>query len=69
MGVLHALEELGIPVDYIGGTSMGSFVGGIASMNRGEYIVTRQKVKQGAMRLSSLKEIVWDLTFPAISWV
>ena len=69
VGVLHALEELGIPVDYIGGTSMGSFVGGIASMNRGEYVMTRQKVKRGAMRLASWKNIAWDLTIPTIAWV
>lgn len=29
IGVLKVLEELGIPVDYIGGTSMGSIVGGL----------------------------------------
>jgi predicted acylesterase/phospholipase RssA len=29
VGVLMALEEEGIPVDLLGGTSMGSFVGGI----------------------------------------
>jgi len=28
VGVLMALEEEGIPVDLLGGTSMGSFVGG-----------------------------------------
>src|SRR5207302_259052 len=29
VGVLKALEELRIPVDYIGGTSMGAVVGGL----------------------------------------
>ncbi|MEO5718876.1 MAG: patatin-like phospholipase family protein, partial [Chthoniobacterales bacterium] len=29
IGVLKALEELGIPVDYIAGTSMGAVVGGL----------------------------------------
>lgn len=29
IGVLKVLEEAGIPVDYIGGTSMGSIVGGL----------------------------------------
>ena len=27
VGVIKALEEAGIPVDMVGGTSMGSFVG------------------------------------------
>lgn len=29
IGVLKALEEMRIPVDYITGTSMGSYVGGL----------------------------------------
>lgn len=29
IGVLKVLEEAGIPVDYIGGTSMGSIIGGL----------------------------------------
>lgn len=29
VGVIKALEEAGIPIDYIAGTSIGSFIGGI----------------------------------------
>jgi predicted acylesterase/phospholipase RssA len=29
IGVIKVLEEAGIPVDYIGGTSMGSIIGGL----------------------------------------
>ena len=29
IGVLQVLEELRIPIDYVGGTSMGSIVGGL----------------------------------------
>lgn len=29
VGVLKVIEELGIPIDYIGGTSMGSIIGGL----------------------------------------
>ncbi|MBR2975596.1 MAG: patatin-like phospholipase family protein, partial [Alistipes sp.] len=29
IGVLRALEENGIPIDYISGTSMGSIIGGL----------------------------------------
>ncbi|WP_241537764.1 patatin-like phospholipase family protein, partial [Vibrio vulnificus] len=29
IGVLKALEEMQIPVDYITGTSMGAYVGGL----------------------------------------
>ena len=29
IGIIKVLEEMGIPIDYIGGTSMGSIVGGL----------------------------------------
>ena len=29
IGVLKVLEEAGMPIDYIGGTSMGSIIGGL----------------------------------------
>ena len=29
MGVLRAMRELGIPVDIVGGTSIGSMIGGL----------------------------------------
>ncbi len=32
VGVLKALEEMRIPVDYIAGTSMGAYVGGLYSI-------------------------------------
>ncbi len=32
VGVLKVIEELGIPIDYIGGTSMGSIVGGLSAI-------------------------------------
>lgn len=32
VGVLKAIEEAGIPIDYIAGTSMGSIVGGLYAM-------------------------------------
>jgi NTE family protein len=32
VGVLKVLEEIGMPIDYIGGTSMGSIVGGLYSI-------------------------------------
>ena len=36
LGVLRYLEELGIPVDLIGGTSMGGLVGGLYAMGYGQ---------------------------------
>ncbi len=30
VGVIKVLEELGVPIDYIAGTSMGAIVGGLS---------------------------------------
>ena len=32
IGVLKVIEEAGLPIDYIGGTSMGSIIGGLYAM-------------------------------------
>lgn len=65
IGVLKYLEEMGIPVDYVAGTSMGSIIGGlyamgytpdemaslIAAMNWSEYI--GNKIDRSTMSLES----------------
>lgn len=61
IGVLKYIEEMGIPVDYVAGTSMGSIIGGlyamgyepdemnrlIANINWSEYI--GNKIERGVM--------------------
>jgi predicted acylesterase/phospholipase RssA len=42
IGILRACEELGIPVDRVGGTSMGSIIGGLAAMGFGWQDVTER---------------------------
>ncbi|KAJ1569876.1 phosphatidylcholine and lysophosphatidylcholine phospholipase, partial [Nowakowskiella sp. JEL0078] len=37
VGVIRALEEAGIPIDIVGGTSIGSFVGGLYAKNN-DYV-------------------------------
>lgn len=69
VGVLRAMEELAIPIDFVGGTSMGAFVGGIASGNRGDYYLTRKKAKHGANTLASLYQQLSDITLPVLSLV
>ena len=63
------MEELAIPIDFVGGTSMGAFVGGIASGNRGDYYLTRKKAKHGANTLASLYQQLSDITLPVLSLV
>lgn len=65
IGVLKYLEEIGIPVDYVSGTSIGSIIGGlyamgyspdelatlIAEMNWSEYV--GNKIDRSAMSIES----------------
>ena len=39
IGVLKVLEEAGIPVDYIAGTSMGAIVGGLYAIGYEAYVI------------------------------
>lgn len=41
VGVLRTLEEMGIPVDFIAGTSMGSIVGGLYAMGMSPDAIER----------------------------
>lgn len=47
MGILRALAECGIPVDMIGGTSIGAFMGALFAEER-SYSQMRIRAKQWA---------------------
>ncbi len=51
IGVIRVLEELRIPVDYVGGTSMGSLVGGLyaAGMNADQLQATVSDINFGKL--------------------
>ncbi|MGB7641978.1 MAG: cyclic nucleotide-binding domain-containing protein [Terriglobales bacterium] len=61
IGVLRALEEAGIPIDLIGGTSMGSIVGGMWSLGMArDEMITR-------LRAGGIKAFR-DFTLPFVSF-
>lgn len=67
IGVIKALEENGVPIDYVGGTSIGSFVGGLYAKDY-DTVPLYGRTKQFAMRISSLWRMIFDLTYPATSY-
>ena len=67
VGVLMALEEEGVPVDMLGGTSMGSFVGGIYAKEP-TALLTRIIARRLAVHMSSAWEQLLDLTVPVVSY-
>uniref|UniRef100_A0A8C5VCU9 Mucolipin TRP cation channel 1 n=1 Tax=Microcebus murinus TaxID=30608 RepID=A0A8C5VCU9_MICMU len=66
IGVLKALEEAGVPVDLVGGTSIGSFIGALYAEERSASR-TKQRAREWAKRMTSVLEPVLDLTYPVTS--
>lgn len=67
LGMIQAIEEQGIPIDMIGGTSMGSFVGGLYAKDY-DLVPIYGRVKKFAGRLSSIWRTLSDLTWPVTSY-
>ena len=67
VGVLMALEEEGVPVDLLGGTSMGSFVGGLYAKEP-TALLTRIITRRLAVHMSSTWNQLMDLTVPVVSY-
>ena len=66
IGVLRALEECGVPVDTIGGTSIGACIGALYAKEGNSA-----KVEEDALRLASMMgnklTMLLDLTYPLVS--
>ena len=67
VGALIALEEEGIPIDAIGGTSMGAFIGGNYAREP-SVLSTRVKAKRFAKTMSGFWNRISDLTLPIVSY-
>ncbi|XP_013011319.1 patatin-like phospholipase domain-containing protein 7 isoform X3 [Cavia porcellus] len=66
VGILRALAECGIPVDMVGGTSIGAFMGALYAEER-NYSQTRIRAKQWAENMTSMVKTMLDLTYPITS--
>uniref|UniRef100_A0A2I3RWT3 lysophospholipase n=1 Tax=Pan troglodytes TaxID=9598 RepID=A0A2I3RWT3_PANTR len=66
VGILKALAECGIPVDMVGGTSIGAFMGALYSEER-NYSQMRIRAKQWAEGMTSMMKAALDLTYPITS--
>lgn len=68
LGVVMALEKHGIPVDLIGGTSIGSFVGGLYAKDY-NVVSIFGRVKMFCTRISSYWRLLFDMTYPVTSYI
>ncbi|XP_060711258.1 patatin-like phospholipase domain-containing protein 6 isoform X1 [Hemiscyllium ocellatum] len=66
VGVMKAMEEIGIPVDIVGGTSIGSFIGALYAEER-SAVRTKQRAREWANAMNSVFKTVLDLTYPITS--
>jgi CRP-like cAMP-binding protein/predicted patatin/cPLA2 family phospholipase len=67
LGVIRALEEAGIPIDLVGGTSIGAFVGALYSRDA-DSVPVYGHTKKFAGRMASLWRFILDLTYPSVSY-
>jgi len=67
IGMLQALEEEGVPIDSIGGCSIGSFVGGLYARDT-DLLETTGRTKQFAGRMGSVLRLLSDFTYPFVAY-
>ena len=67
IGVIRALEEAGIPIDIVGGTSIGAFNGALYARD-GDVVPMYGRAKKFAGRMGSIWRFALDLTYPTVSY-
>ncbi|KAF8427767.1 hypothetical protein EV426DRAFT_588237, partial [Tirmania nivea] len=67
VGLIRALEEAGIPIDMVGGTSIGAFNGALYARDA-DIVPVYGRAKKFAGRMASLWRFVLDLTYPSCSY-
>lgn len=67
VGIIRALEEAGIPIDIIGGTSIGSFIGALYARDA-DVVPMYGRAKKFAGRMASMWRFALDLTYPSASY-
>ncbi|KAM0279825.1 hypothetical protein ACHAQH_004376 [Verticillium albo-atrum] len=67
IGIIRAMEEAGIPIDVVGGTSMGSFVGALYARHA-DVVPIFGLAKKFSGRMASMWRFALDLTYPTSSY-
>ncbi|XP_067376903.1 patatin-like phospholipase domain-containing protein 7 isoform X2 [Channa argus] len=66
VGILQALNDAGIPIDMVGGTSIGSLMGALYAEEKSSSR-TRVRAREWAMDMTSYFKRILDLTYPVTS--
>lgn len=67
VGIIRALEEAGVPIDIVGGTSIGAFIGGLYARDA-EVVSMYGRAKRFAGRMGSMWRFALDLTYPSVAY-
>lgn len=67
VGIIRAMEETGIPIDIVGGTSIGAFIGGLYARHA-DVVPIFGLAKKFAGRMASMWRFALDLTYPSASY-
>ncbi|CAJ2501977.1 Uu.00g048300.m01.CDS01 [Anthostomella pinea] len=67
IGIIKAMEEAGIPIDIVGGTSIGSFIGGLYA-RYADVVPMFGLAKKFSGRMASMWRFALDLTYPSASY-
>jgi lysophospholipid hydrolase len=67
IGIIRALEEADIPIDIIGGTSIGAFNGALYA-REGDVVPMYGRAKRFGGRMGSVWRFALDLTYPSASY-
>ncbi|XP_058128164.1 neuropathy target esterase sws isoform X2 [Anopheles coustani] len=66
VGMLKAIQEAGIPIDMVGGVSIGAFMGALWCMEKNITTMT-QKAREWCMKMTHWGRQLRDLTYPITS--
>lgn len=67
IGIIRAMEEAGIPIDLVGGTSIGAFIGALYARHA-DVVPIYGLAKKFAGRMASMWRLALDLTYPSASY-
>ncbi|KAL1838730.1 hypothetical protein VTJ49DRAFT_2267 [Mycothermus thermophilus] len=67
IGIIRALQEEGIPVDIVGGTSIGAFIGALYARHA-DFVPIVNAAKKFSGRMASVWRFALDLTYPSASY-
>ncbi|KAI4459957.1 hypothetical protein MML48_6g00010887 [Holotrichia oblita] len=66
IGMIKAIQEAGIPIDMVGGVSIGAFMGALWCQERNITTVT-QKAREWSKKMTQWWRQILDLTYPMTS--